>query len=302
MPKSIAASWIEAFRLRTLPLALATIGMGNFLAYFYGHFHWNIFILTSLTTLFLQILSNLANDYGDTIHGADSTDRQGPTRAVQTGVITSRQMKNAIIIFVILSFISGISLLYVSFGFSGKAFYVFLALGIGAILAAMGYTMGKRPYGYIGLGDLFVMIFFGLVGVCGSFYLQTGSLNYDIWFPAISSGLLATGVLNLNNIRDIDSDKKAGKMSIPVRIGRKRAVWYHWMLLGGAIVFCLLFTFLHYTSIWQLLFLISVPLLVKNGNAVRQYTRPSKLDPFLKQLALSSLLMILSFGVGLIIS
>jgi 1,4-dihydroxy-2-naphthoate octaprenyltransferase len=295
-------AWVNAMRLRTLPLALATVGMGSFLAHFYGLFRWDILLLTCLTTLFLQILSNLANDYGDAQHGADSKDREGPGRVVQLGLISKTEMMNAIIIFIMLSLASGLWLLYISLGFSGKTFYFFLVLGVGAILAALGYTLGKKPYGYAGLGDFFVLLFFGIVGVGGSFYLQTGSLHFDIWLPAISCGLLAVGVLNLNNIRDIESDRKAGKKSIPVRLGREKAVWYHWALLFLAFLCCLGFTFMHFRSMWQLVFLIALPLLIVNGRAVKNIKKASLLDPFLKQLALSSLFMILTFGLGLMLS
>ena len=203
--------WIAAFRFRTLPLALACIGMGSFLAAYYDVFDLTVCLLSLSTTLCLQILSNLANDYGDTIHGADSADREGPKRSVQQGHISQQQMKNAIIVFSALSFINGISLLIVALEFGSIAFYSFLAMGIMAIFAAIAYTNGKRPYGYLGLGDFFVFLFFGVVGVCGTYILHSDHFNKLILLPAISCGLLATGVLNVNNIRDIKSDEKAGK-------------------------------------------------------------------------------------------
>src|SRR5688572_2935213 len=170
--------WLRAFRLRTLPLALSCIAMGGFLAASADAFRWDIFLLCILTTILLQILSNLANDYGDSIHGADSVDRKGPSRAVQSGAVSKSQMQIAVAIFVLLSLISGIALLLVSFGFEWRAIFFFFGLGILCILAAIAYTVGKKPYGYIGLGDLSVLIFFGFVGVMGSYYLFTKKVSY----------------------------------------------------------------------------------------------------------------------------
>ncbi|MBL7858773.1 MAG: 1,4-dihydroxy-2-naphthoate polyprenyltransferase [Cyclobacteriaceae bacterium] len=293
--------WIKAFRLRTLPLALSSIAMGGFLASSAGAFQWRIFLLCVSTTIFLQILSNLANDYGDSIHGADSNDRKGPSRAVQSGAISKEQMRNAVIFFTILCLASGIILLFVAFGWDWRAFLFFLGLGVLSILAAIAYTVGRKPYGYIGLGDISVLIFFGLVGVLGSYYLFTQHISgYEI-LPALSCGLFSIGVLNVNNIRDIESDRKAGKYSIPVRIGREKAVLYHWFLLVAGISAAALYSFLHFTSVWQFLFLLSLPLFIKNGMAVSRKSS-HELDPYLKQMALSTLLFVLLFGLGMLLS
>jgi 1,4-dihydroxy-2-naphthoate octaprenyltransferase len=289
--------WLEAFRLRTLPLSLSCIGMGGFLAAAQNKFNGLIFFLCCTTTIFLQVLSNLANDYGDTVNGADHSERQGPRRAVQSGAISSSQMKNAIIIFIVLSLISGIELLYSAFGFELKSFLFFLALGLLSIVAAIAYTVGKRPYGYIGLGDLSVLIFFGLVGVMGSLYLFTKEFYPLQILPALSCGFFSIAVLNINNIRDIESDRLAGKFSIPVRIGREKAIQYHWLLLAGGILCAFVFVTLNYKSPVQFLFLLSTPLLIVNGKSVSKL--PSeKLDPFLRQMALSTLLFVLLFGIG----
>jgi 1,4-dihydroxy-2-naphthoate octaprenyltransferase len=293
--------WVKAFRLRTLPLAVSCIAMGGFLASAAGAFQWNIFILCIVTTIFLQILSNLANDYGDSIHGADSIDRKGPQRAVQSGAVTSAQMRTAVIIFVLLSLASGISLLITAFGFEWNAILFFFGLGVLSIFAAIAYTVGRRPYGYAGLGDLSVLIFFGLVGVIGSYYLFTKTFSYFEILPALSCGLFSIGVLNINNIRDIESDRKAGKFSIPVRIGREKAILYHWLLLLSGILAAIIYTSLRFNSAWQLLFVISIPLFIANGRAVS--SKPSQeLDPYLKQMALSTLVFVLTFGLGLLIS
>jgi 1,4-dihydroxy-2-naphthoate octaprenyltransferase len=294
-------SWLQAFRLRTLPLALSCIGMGGFLAASANAFRWDIFLLCVATTFFLQILSNLANDYGDSIHGADNTERKGPLRAVQRGVISAQQMKTAVGVFVVLCLGSGISLLLVSFGVNWNAILFFLTLGILSILAAVAYTVGKKPYGYIGLGDISVLIFFGFVGVMGSYYLFTQQISWREILPALSCGLFSIGVLNVNNIRDIESDAMAGKFSIPVRIGRKNAIRYHWFLLMGGLLSALAYSIVTFHSPWQFLFLVSAPLFIRNGMAVSNKL-PHELDPYLKQMALSTLFFVLLFGIGLILS
>lgn len=293
--------WLHAFRLRTLPLALSCIAMGGFLAASAHAFQWSIFLLCVTTTILLQILSNLANDYGDSVHGADSIDRKGPSRAVQSGAISPAQMKKAVVIFVILCLCSGISLLLVSFGMNWKAIFFFLGLGVLSILAAIAYTVGKKPYGYIGLGDVSVLIFFGLVGVMGSYYLFTQRVSWREALPALSCGFFSIGVLNVNNIRDIESDRKAGKFSIPVRIGRENSSRYHWFLILSGLSAALFYTIMTFRSPWQLLFLLSAPLFFKIGVAVTR--KPShELDPYLKQMALATLLFVLLFGIGLILS
>jgi len=291
-------AWISAFRLRTLPLALASIGMGSFLAASHHKFRWDILVWASLTTIFLQVFSNLANDYGDTQHGADSELRQGPTRAVQSGAISMPKMKIAIVILGVLSFLSGLMLLHISIGLGSMTFYIFLGFGLVSIAAAYSYTAGKNPYGYAGLGDISVLLFFGLLAVLGTYFLYTLKFNWLNVLPALSMGLFATAVLNINNIRDIESDKAAGKKSIPVRIGRKKAVYYHLTLLitgyGTSIIFISLLPF-NYSRL--LILIASVPLFI-NAKAVIYKKEPKELDPYLKQLAISSLLFMVLFGLA----
>jgi 1,4-dihydroxy-2-naphthoate octaprenyltransferase len=302
MTNGTTQAWIKAFRLRTLPLALASIGMGGFLAAAHGIFQIDIFFLCILTTLLLQILSNLANDYGDYMNGADLVGRIGPSRAVQSGAIKPEAMKNAIILFALMAFITGIALLYVSQIFESiNAFGFFLLLGIMAIIASIKYTAGKNPYGYSGLGDISVLIFFGWVGVCGSYFLQTGNLSAELILPATSCGLFATGVLNINNIRDIESDKAAGKRTIPTRLGKAGAAWYHIILLSAGILCTVIYTVITYQNPWQLLFLVSVPLFIIN--IVKVKTMDSKdLDPYLKQMAITTLVFVFSFGMGILLA
>jgi len=289
--------WLTAFRLRTLPLALSSIGMGAFLAAAQGSFKPIIFVLCLLTTAALQILSNLANDYGDTIHGADNDSRKGPARAVQAGLISRQQMFRAIVIFVFLSFVLGLTLLYIS-DLPRQVLFGFLVLGLAAIFAAILYTNGKLPYGYIGLGDFFVFLFFGCTAVIGTYYLQTGQFSWDLILPATSCGLLTVAVLNINNIRDIDSDKIAGKFSIPVRLGLKGARIYHCALLIVALLTAAAYILLKNYSPNQFLILLALPLLFINAKAVS--TKPKEsLDPHLKQMAIINVIFVILFGLSL---
>jgi 1,4-dihydroxy-2-naphthoate polyprenyltransferase len=290
-------SWLAAFRLRTLPLALAGIGMGSFLAASFGSFRWQVFSLCALTAIFLQILSNLANDYGDFVNGADSEARQGPQRMVQSGQISPATMRFAMGVFMVLSLVSGLGLLFWAID-SWQSFWLFLGLGILSIIAAITYTAGSRPYGYMGLGDISVFIFFGLVAVLGTFYLHTRRFEPLLLLPAMSCGLFATAVLNINNIRDIESDKLAGKYSIPVRLGRERAVWYHWFLLTAGVVCAFLYVLGHFSNWGQFLFLITLPLFWHNAWAVATKKQATEIDPYLKQMALSTLLFVITFGIG----
>lgn len=288
--------WISAARPRTLPLALSCILMGSFLAVYAQKFNWLIFGLACLTTILLQVLSNFANDYGDSQNGADSAERVGPGRAVQTGEISPQSMFKAIALFGVLALLSGIGLLYVAFRNAEPSNFIgFLVLGILCILAAYTYTAGKNPYGYAGFGDISVLLFFGLVGVLGSNYLFTKSFDVLNVLPALSCGLLATGVLNLNNIRDIASDTKAGKMTIPARLGREKSLIYHYMLLSLALIFIVVYVFLRADISWW--FLLSLPLFLLNGIKVTKLENP---DPLLKQLALSTLLFVILFGVSVL--
>ncbi len=298
---TILRPWISAARPRTLPLALASIGMGAFLAASVQQFQWEVFLLSALTTIFLQILSNLANDYGDSVHGADFAGREGPARAVQSGLITAPTMQRAIAVFAVLSLGSGIALLWWALPRNGITFAVFLGLGVLSILAAITYTSGKRPYGYAGLGDVSVLLFFGLVGVMGSYYLHTLSLRWVHLLPALSCGFFSTAVLNVNNIRDLKTDELAGKRSIPVRLGRARAVAYHWTLLGVGILCSVAYGWLNYDIYYQWLFLLCLPLLIQNGRAVQHRRTAAELDPYLKQMALTTLLYVVTFGVGLLL-
>ncbi len=295
-------SWIAAARPRTLPLALSCILMGTFLAFSAGGVNVTVALLSVLTTIFLQVLSNFANDYGDAVNGKDTELRQGPSRAVQSGEISAQAMLRAIVLFSLLSLTGGIWLIITALKDApAGVFWVFLGIGLACIAAAITYTAGKRPYGYVGLGDLSVLVFFGWVGVLGSNYLHTHQWDWTYILPATSCGLFAVGVLNVNNIRDIDSDRITGKNSIPVRLGKARAIKYHWFLLGTGMITMVVYTLLNLRDYSQLLFLLSFPFFIRNGLAVAAGKTPAELDPYLKQMAMSTLFFVLLFGVGEVI-
>jgi 1,4-dihydroxy-2-naphthoate octaprenyltransferase len=293
--------WWEAFRPKTLPLALACIAMGTFLAAAAQSLDWIVALLTFITATLLQILSNLANDYGDYLHGADEK-RIGPTRMVQSGLITQATMKRAIIICALLAMVSGLVLVLLSFGLQSTLLILaFLALGALAVWAAIAYTASKNPYGYVGLGDIFVLLFFGWIGTLGTYYLQVNTLDWTLLLPATSVGLFAVGVLNINNIRDIDTDREAGKQSIPVRIGRKNAQIYQWLLIITALLTATVYTIIHYSSPWQFLYLLAVPLLLRSANAVWRSQHSAEVAPQLKHMSQATLLFVLFYGIGLLL-
>ncbi len=295
-------AWISASRLRTLPLAIAGIILGSFLAASKSNHDWSITGMAILTAVLLQVLSNLANDYGDFSKGTDNENRVGPERALQSGAITKSQMKIALVLFVILSLISGVYLLWLSFG-SQKIVYalIFLGIGILAIWAAIKYTVGKSAYGYNGLGDLFVFIFFGWVSVMGVYFLQVQTIDLPIFLPASALGLLSAGVLNLNNTRDIVNDKDSGKITLAVKLGYNNARKYQMMLFIVTVVLSSLYTSIFGSGLWQQLYWISVIPLALVVIKTYNITEPRKLDPLLKMQALSTLLYALSFGIGQIL-
>lgn len=278
--------------------------MGNALALALSHiyFSWKIFFLTILTTCLLQILSNIANDYGDFVKGTDNEKRVGPKRTLQSGVITKQQMLIAIIILTFLSLITGIWTIYEGTKDTPiQSSLVLLFIGIGAILAAITYTIGKKAYGYSGLGDLFVFIFFGIVGVMGSCYLQSAELVLINLLPAAAIGLLSVAVLNLNNMRDIENDKTSGKNTVVVKIGLANAKKYHFFLIIGSIILMLLFNYLTFSSYLSFLYLLVTPILFIHLKKVQQTDMPQVLDPELKKVALSTFFISLLFFAGVIL-
>ena len=294
--------WIEAFRLRTLPLALSNTIIGSCLAAADDKFRWSVFGLAALTTVLLQIMSNMANDYGDFVNGKDTAERIGPKRMVQSGEITPKTMLRGIIAIGLLCAVSGVSLIIIGTeGIPVANMLLFGLLGLAAIAAAIKYTVGKNPYGYRGLGDIFVFIFFGLVGVVGTYFLHTQMFRWDILLPASAIGLLSTGVLNMNNMRDYEADKNAGKTTIVVTMGVKKAAYYHLFLVEGAALLAVIYTLLNYHSIWQWLFVLSFPILFLNLKTVFTYKNALELYPELPRLSMASLVFALTFGIGLLI-
>jgi 1,4-dihydroxy-2-naphthoate polyprenyltransferase len=294
--------WLKAFRLRTLPLALANAVMGTFLAYAEGIFHWEIFILTALTITCLQILSNLANDYGDAVSGKDTHERIGPQRVTVSGLVTKSEMKKMIYAFVALSVIAGSLLIVLSLkNASWKQILLFFVMGLAAIVAAIKYTVGKNPYGYKVRGDIFVFLFFGLVGVMGTYFLQTHWFDVHVILPASIVGLFSVGVLNINNLRDVETDAGTGKETLAVKHGKSFAQKYHLLLLTAGWLLSLLYTALNLYSGWQWIFVLALPLFVRNGMRVFRYENPIELNPELKNLALATFLFSLLFGIGLIL-
>jgi 1,4-dihydroxy-2-naphthoate polyprenyltransferase len=300
--------WIKAFRLRTLPLAMSATVLGSFLAYDRGMFRWAVFVFGLLTTLFLQVLSNLANDYGDALKGTDNHKRLGPLRVTQTGLVTRKQMRRMIALFSMLSLVSGSILIYAGLGMNAtpggansKLYFIFFLLGLTAIFAAIKYTVGKRPYGYAGFGDIMVFIFFGIIGVSGTYFLHTHTFYWTILLPASAIGLFSVGVLNLNNLRDRENDRANGKMTLVVRMGLSWAKIYHLALLLTGFLLSLTYTLIHFHSAYQFLFVLALPFLLSDMKKVLDNTVPVELNNELKKLALTTLLFSVSFGLGLIL-
>jgi 1,4-dihydroxy-2-naphthoate octaprenyltransferase len=294
--------WIEAARPRTLPLAIASILLGNFLAFAAGKFSFLIGFLAILTTLLLQILSNFANDLGDSMNGVDNANRKVALRAVQTGKISQAEMKRAVILTSTLSLLSGISLIFVGlYQASWETILSFLGVGLLAILAAIAYTVGKKPYGYMGLGDLSVFLFFGWVGTFGTYYLQTGILNFYILIPASGCGFLSVAVLNLNNLRDLENDRKTGKNSIPVRIGKKLGFYYQKtiMTLGfSTFIIYLMYQGKPIQLAQNIMLMVGWYPLVQIIRNLHVGMTAAQIDPYLKKTALSTLFMIIIFGIS----
>lgn len=294
--------WIAAARLRTLPLAFSCILLGTFIAAYDGAFDGLILALCLVTTLLYQVLSNFANDYGDGVKGTDK-NRKGELRAVASGEITAYQMKRAVYIFAFLAFVSGTGLSIL--GTRNAPNYItiiFIALGLLAIWAAIRYTVGKSAYGYKGMGDVYVLLFFGWLGVMGSYFMQTNNINFLVLLPASAIGMLAAGVLNLNNMRDREDDENAGKITLAVRLGAQKAKHYQSFLIIGALLLSLIYIGLEGSSFWSYLFVLSAPLILITLIKSHKAKSPEEFDPLLKPLALSTLIYSLLFGVGLILS
>lgn len=281
--------WVQAARLRTLPLSVSGIIVGSTYAMSQSMFNWKIVIFAFTTTLGFQVLSNFANDYGDGIKGTDNADRIGPKRAIQSGVITPRSMKNAMILTSIFTLVSASLLVY--FSFKGNYFIysmIFFILGLSAIASAIRYTVGNSAYGYRGYGDVFVFVFFGLVSTIGVYFLFAKRIDWLLLLVATAIGFLSVGVLNLNNMRDEVSDRKSNKNTIVVKIGTAKAKKYHYFLIISAMVLVVVFAINADFRFDQYLFLLAYIPLSKHLIIVYKNLEPKLLDPELKKLALST--------------
>lgn len=295
-------AFISAARLRTLPLSVSGIIVGTGIAASHGFFDWKIFILALLTTVGFQVLSNFANDYGDGVKGTDNEDRIGPQRALQSGMITPGEMKKAMTVTIMITMLIALLLLYIAFGKENFFYFLlFFALGIASVVAAIKYTVGKSAYGYHGLGDVFVFLFFGLLSVAGSYFLYVKNIDWTVFLPSISIGLLSVGVLNLNNMRDEQSDARSGKNTLVVKIGGKKAKRYHYTVLITALLLVLLFALLQSFYIYQYLFLLAFIPVIKHIKTVRENKVPKELDPELKKLAISTFLLSVLLAMGLVL-
>jgi len=304
-------TWMKAARPRTVLLSFSGVLLGGFLAIaktpelevpepVEGPPLWLTILFCALTAILLQILSNLANDYGDYKKGVDGVKRVGPQREMQSGAISEKEMQRGIALIGALCLVSGGILIFSAARLTWQELAFFAVLGLGAILAALFYTLGKRPYGYRGLGDLYCFLFFGWAAVAGTFYLATKSLDFSALLPASAMGFLSNAVLNINNMRDYENDRASGKRSLAVKLGLEKAFVYHCLLIGGAFVCLTVYLFLHQAAWYSYLILLLFSLFVKDLIAIKK-TKPEQLDPFLGRQVKHSFLLVLVYGLLLII-
>lgn len=289
-------AWVNAARLRTLPLSVSGIIVGYALASLFGFTNSTIFILALLTTVALQVTSNFANDYGDGVKGTDNDTRIGPKRAYQSGILARKELKRGIIIAIVISLALTIALILCAFSTDSLMYIaIFFVLGILAVWASIKYTVGESAYGYRGLGDVFVFIFFGLVSVLGCMFLLTNKLYAIAFLPAITVGLLSVAVLNLNNLRDIISDKNSGKNTIVVKMGFLNGKKYHYSILIVSFICALVFTLYSYTSFINFIWIIAYIPIAKHFTRIIKMKDSLTMDPELKIVALSSFLFAILF-------
>lgn len=293
-------AWVSAARLRTLPLAAAAVGMGSLLQFQSPKFSPLILLLTLLTTVFLQVLSNFANDLGDSDHGADNTQRKGPSRMVQSGLIDRKSMQKATLLLAILSLVTGMLLLWLAFRNNWIGALPLFMAGLSAISAAWFYTNGSKPYGYRALGDIAVFIFFGLLAVLGSAWLQVQSFSISFLFPAFSMGFWSMAVLNLNNMRDVHSDALAGKRTVPMLLGEKASRVYHFSLVAAGAICLIIFALLN-QYIWVAGAIPGFLLMIKTLFVVVSAHDANALDKLLKPQAAGTFLAVLGMGLGLLL-
>ena len=307
-------NWVKAARPRTLLLSFSGVLLGGFLAIaeipdpavaehsrsIEGPTHWLVILFCALTAVLLQILSNLANDYGDFKKGTDGAKRVGPQREMQSGAITEKEIQKGIAVAAALCLLFGGFLIFVFARLTWQELAVFTALGLGAVLAALLYTLGKHPYGYRGLGDLYCFLFFGWAAVAGTFYLATKALDFSVLLPASAMGFLSNAVLNINNMRDYENDRASGKNSLVVQLGLQKAFVYHCALIVGAFVCLTIYLILKHAPVYSYLFLWLFLLFFMDLRAIKK-TQPELLDPFLGRQVRNTFLLVLAYGVLLVI-
>ncbi len=293
-------TWIRAARPRTVLLSLSGVLLGGSLSLAASRSEKLVILFAAITAILLQVLSNLANDYGDFKKGTDSVKRVGPQREMQSGSITEKEMKRGLVITSGLCLISGALLIFVFAQLTWQELAVFAALGLGAVLAALLYTLGKHPYGYQGLGDLFCFLFFGWAAVAGTFYLATKQLDFSVLLPASAMGFLSNAVLSINNMRDYENDRASGKNSLVVKLGLKRAFVYHCSLIVGAFVCLTVFLALKHTPYYTYAFWLLFPLFLKDLIAIKK-TKHEQLDPFLGRQVKNTFLLVVVFGILLLL-
>ena len=288
---SLLKAWISAARIRTLPLSVSGILIGSSYAYFLEKFTFSVFFIAILTTISYQLLSNFANDYGDGVKGTDD-NRIGPKRTVQSGLISRVLMKKGVVVLSLIASFLTLTLIILAFGLNSFYVLIFAALGGLAIFSAIKYTVGKFAYGYFGLGDLFVFIFFGLISVLGSNFLFDSVLEFKLLSPSIVLGLLSVGVLNLNNMRDIQNDAECGKKTLAVVLGTQKAKLYHLFITSFALLLICHFQYKLNISSNSLNFLLIINSLglIFHMVKVHKVSSPKEYDKYLKVLALHAFL------------
>jgi 1,4-dihydroxy-2-naphthoate octaprenyltransferase len=295
-------AWIKALRLRTLPLSISGIIMGSFIAMHNGYWNTLIFCLALSTTVLFQIVSNLANDLGDSLKGTDNDNRVGPMRSVQSGLITKNEMQKAVILTSLLSFISAGTLIWFgTVGLPESMIWFYSGLAIICVIAAITYTVGKNAYGYNGLGDIMVFLFFGLVSVMGVYPLFAKSIDWNLILPATCIGLLSAAVLNLNNMRDRVNDSKSNKKTLVVLMGPNLAKVYHMLLIICGLICQFIFI---YSLKQEIVFIGLIPgvLLLFHTRKVMQTKDPKDFDPELKVVALSTFGIAVLTSIGLVLA
>ena len=296
-------AWLNAARLRTLPLSVSGIIVGSGLAAVLDKWDGRIFSLAMFTTIGFQVISNFANDLGDSQKGTDNANRVGPARAIQSGLLSQTEMKRGIFITALISMLSAISLIYISAdNLSSQALFFYLVLAGLCVLAAITYTVGKNAYGYRGFGDVMVFMFFGLVSVLGVFQLYGLSFEWLVLFPAITIGLWSTAVLNLNNLRDIENDRRSNKNTFIVKLGFRKGKFYHaFLIVGGALPWWTTVILLVKLSgnVFLLLSLVPSIFLFLHLKKVFLTEEPALLDGELKKVALLTFFSALLFALSL---